>query len=180
MISFLCPLYLIYMVLYMKLIFMPIINDDHYLAFCSVVLTISAICGGPFWGHIGDKMGFKKTLLVVLLVDISCKVLGLFCTEKYNLFLLYFFLGFNDKGILTIIGPGLIDIFGLEMATELIPYKGLSVFLAYIMVPVVQLVASSYLTYTTILTLFIVCTMVAVALGYYFFKKVNYIPHGMK
>ena len=58
-------------------------------------------------------IGFKKTLMIVLVLDLFFKVIGLFCTEKYNIFLLYFFLGFNDKGILTIIGPGLIDLFGL-------------------------------------------------------------------
>lgn len=92
----------------MKLIFMPIINDDHYLAYCSVVLTSSAIIGAPFWGYIGDKKGFKKTLLIVIVVDLVCKIFGLFCNEKWNLIILYFMLGFNDKGILTIVGPGLI------------------------------------------------------------------------
>jgi MFS family permease len=92
---------------------MPIINDDHFLAFCSVVLTVSAIFGAPLWGYIGDKQGFKKTLLLVLVVDSIAKVLGLFCQQKWNLLLLFFVLGFNDKGILTIIGPGLIEIFGL-------------------------------------------------------------------
>lgn len=87
---------------------MPIINDDHFLAFCSVVLTVSAIFGAPFWGYIGDKKGFKTTLLIVLLVDIAVKIFGLFCQQKWNLMMLYFMLGFNDKGILTIIGPGLI------------------------------------------------------------------------
>lgn len=106
-------MYLIYLVLYMKLVFMPIINDDHYLAFCSVVLTASAIIGAPLWGYLGDRLGFKRTLLLVVSVDLCCKILGLFCQQKWNLVLMYFSLGFNDKGILTIVGPGLIEIFGL-------------------------------------------------------------------
>jgi hypothetical protein len=52
---------------------------------------------------------------------------------------MYFCLGFNDKGIVTIIGPGLIEIYGLEMATELIPYKGFTIFLTYIIVPLFQM-----------------------------------------
>jgi len=63
----------------MKLIFMPIINDDHYLAFCSVVLTLSAVIGAPFWGLLGDKIGFKNTLLSVLVFDFVVKVGGLWC-----------------------------------------------------------------------------------------------------
>jgi len=87
---------------------MPIINDDHYLAYCSVILTISAIIGAPFWGYVGDKKGFKTTLIIVVSIDLGIKIFGLFCQKKWNLIILYFFLGFNDKGILTIIGPGLI------------------------------------------------------------------------
>ena len=101
----------------MKLIFMPIVNDDHYLSLCAISVTISAVFGAPFWGHIGDTIGFKKTLLLIISIDCLCKTLGLFCQHKWNIIILYFALGFNDKGIVTILGPGLIEIFGLEMAT---------------------------------------------------------------
>lgn len=79
LISFLVPLYVIFMTLYMKLIFMPIINDDHFLAMCSIVLTVSAVFGAPFWGHFGDKKGFKFTLFLVLAFDLTTKIVGLFC-----------------------------------------------------------------------------------------------------
>jgi len=82
-------------------------------------------------------------------------------------------LSFNDKGILTLIGPGLIEIFGLEMATELIPYKGFSLFLAYITVPVFQLLIPSYDNYKTLLLIFIVFSCVAVGLGIYFYMKMD-------
>lgn len=160
----------------MKLTFMPIINDDHYLAYCSVVLTASAIIGAPFWGSTGDKIGFKKTLFIVVIIDLICKILGLFCQEKWNLIILYFMLGFNDKGILTIIGPGLIEIFGLEMATELIPYKGISLFMAYVTVPLFQIALSSFFTYKVILGLFIMCSGGAVMLAHHFYTKVQYVP----
>lgn len=65
--------------LYMKLIFMPIINDDHYLATCAISITISAIFGAPFWGFIADRTGFKQTLLVIIAIDFIIKILGLFC-----------------------------------------------------------------------------------------------------
>ena len=165
------------MSLYMKLIFMPILNDDHFLAFCSVILTVSAIFGAPFWGYIGDKKGFKTTLLLVLMVDCVAKVLGVFCQRKWNLVMLYFVLGFNDKGILTIIGPGLIEIFGLELATELIPYKGIALFLAYVTVPLTQIIFSSHLSYQVILFFFILCTSFATFLAYFFYSKVEYQPY---
>lgn len=87
---------------------MPLINDDHFLAFCQILLTLSAIIGAPFWGFIGDRIGFKTTLLIVICIDLICKIIGLFCVQKWSLMMLYFMLGFNDKGILTIVGPGLI------------------------------------------------------------------------
>jgi len=107
-ISLLVPLYIIYLMLYMKLIFMPIINDDHYLATCAIAVTISAVIGAPFWGYVADQIGFKKTLVLLISIDFLCKIMGLFCQEKWNIISLYFMLGFNDKGIITIIGPGLI------------------------------------------------------------------------
>jgi len=89
------------------------VNDDHYLAYCSVVTTVAAIIGAPLWGFIGDKKGFKFTLLLVTIVDLFSKILGIFCIQKWNIILVFFMLGFNDKGLLTIIGPGLIEMFGL-------------------------------------------------------------------
>lgn len=85
-------------------------------------------------------------------------------------------MGFNDKGILTIIGPGLIEIFGLEMATELIPYKGLSIFLAYVVVPIIQITLIKSVPYQVILLVFVACSVVAVMLGRHFYYQVSYRP----
>lgn len=76
-IAYFIPLYLVYLVLFMKIIFMPIINDDRYLAMCSVVLTVAGMIGGPFWGFIADKKGFKKTLFLVCITDLITKIIGL-------------------------------------------------------------------------------------------------------
>ncbi len=85
-------------------------------------------------------------------------------------------MGFNDKGILTIIGPGLIEIFGLEMATKLIPYKGLSLFLAYVVVPIIQITLIKAVPYQAILFVFMLCSGVAVLLGRHLYFKVHYQP----
>lgn len=171
LISYIAPQYLIYLSLNMKLIFMPIVNDDHYLATCAIVVTLSAIVAAPFWGLVGDHKGFKKTLLIIILADVASKIIGIFCSEKWNIVVLYFLLSFNDKGILTIIGPGLIEMFGLEMATELIPYKGLSLFLAYITVPLVQLVLSPLVGYRVILVLLLLLALIALLLAVYFYNN---------
>lgn len=62
------------------------------------------------------------------------------------------------------------------MATELIPYKGFSIFLAYLTVPLFQMSLSGFLSYTKILMIFIAFTIVAVYVAYYFNRYVNYLP----
>lgn len=94
--------------MFMKIIFMPIVNDDRFLAMCAIILTISAIFGAPFWGLLADNFGFKKTLFIVCVVDIICKFFGIFCNQKWSIAVMYFLAGFTDKGVMTIIGPGLI------------------------------------------------------------------------
>lgn len=65
------------------------------------------------------------------------------------------------------------------MATELIPYKGISLFLAYVAVPIAQLALPAF-DYRVFLVLFILCSAGAVALAYYFFAKVSYSKYGDK
>jgi hypothetical protein len=71
--------------------------------------------------------------------DSIVKIFGVFAMDKWSLALLFFMLGANDKGLLTIIGPGLVGMFGVEMATELIPYKGLALIIAYVLAPLMQI-----------------------------------------
>ena len=96
---------------------MPIINDDHFLSYCSVIVTLSSAIGAPFWGFIGDSKGFKNTLLMILIFDFFVKIFGLFSDEKWSLVILFLLLGSNDRGLLTVLGPGLVSMFGIEMAT---------------------------------------------------------------
>lgn len=122
-----------------KLVYMPIINDDHFLSFCSVIVTISAIVGAPLWGYLGDIKGFKTTLLLIVIADTFVKLFGVYSGTRWSLALLFFFLGANDRGLLTVIGPGLVGMFGIEMATELIPYKGLAHIISYSAAPIIQI-----------------------------------------
>ena len=64
--------------------------------------------------------------------------------------------------------------FGLEMATELIPYKGFSVILNYITVPLYQLLLGSFLPYRGILIFFTFMSLIAMGIAYYFYKNIRY------
>lgn len=79
--------------------------------------------------------------------------------------------------MITIVGPGLIEIFGLEMATELAPYKGFSMFMAYLTVPLYQLLLSNFMPYQGILLFFVGMTLLAVLLAHHFRSKVHYEPY---
>ena len=96
---------------------MPIINDDHFLSYCSAIVTLSALIGAPFWGYICDLKGFQYTILLLIFIDTIIKIFGIFCEEKWSLVLMFLCLGINDKGLYTIVGPGLVSMFGIDLAT---------------------------------------------------------------
>ncbi len=100
-------LYPIYLLTNLKLIFMPVINDDYFLAYCLIINTVASMIGAPFWGYFGDIKGFSFTLVVITVCDTLIKFYGIFVTSKWGLVSLFFILGFVDKGMLTIVGPGL-------------------------------------------------------------------------
>jgi hypothetical protein len=79
-ISVCMPIYLIYLMLNLKLIYMPIINDDYFLSICAALVTVSTVVGAPLWGYIGDIKGFKFSLMVLVLADCLVKLFGIYCT----------------------------------------------------------------------------------------------------
>lgn len=113
LISGLNPIFLVYLMQNIKLVYMPIINDDHFLSFCSVIVTISAVVGAPLWGYLGDIKGFKTTLLLIVIFDTFVKLIGVSTESRWSLALLFLLLGANDRGLMTIVGPGLIGMFGI-------------------------------------------------------------------
>ena len=66
------------------------------------------------------------------------------------------------------------------MATELAPYKGFSMFMAYMTVPLFQMLLSHFFSYRGILVVFIGFTIGAVYLSFHFYSKMHYVPYGSK
>lgn len=164
--------YSIYLSMNLKLIYLPIINDDHFLGYCSIIGTVAGMLGAGFWGFLGDKYGFKMIFVQIAFFDFIVKFFGIWVSEKAGLVGLFFMLGFNDKGFITIIGPGLVEIFGLELATELLPYKGIAVFAAFISTPLIQLFASSLISYKALLGIFTVFGLIALIISLIFYKNI--------
>ena len=108
MISFLSGLYQIFLLMNIKIIYMPIIGDDYFIVSCAMLNTGVSIGGAFFWGYLGDKLGFFKTLLFFTLLDALIKICGVFAMSKLQIVLLFAGIGLVDKAMLTTMGPGLV------------------------------------------------------------------------
>jgi MFS family permease len=84
MIIFCCVLFIDFYATYLltnfKLIFIDKINDDHFLGYCLVANTVTAIIGTFIWGYLGDKFGIAKTMVYLITVDLLIKLIGIFST----------------------------------------------------------------------------------------------------
>lgn len=168
-------LYVTYLLSNFKLIFIEEINDDHFLGYCLVVNTITAIVGTFVWGWLGDKLYNGKTMFYAILVDLVIKLFGIFSSTKPTLMMLMFFLGFTSRALATISGPGLIEVFGLKVATELLPIKALAVIGSMVLVPILQLVFLTFLTPFKFMTALIFVNFGLLASTYYFIN--NFKPN---
>lgn len=119
----------------MKIIYMPILKDDLFIVYCAIINITFSIIGALFWGYIADQRGFTYALIVLTFLDCVVKIFGMFAMSKMSVMILFVGLGFVDKAMITISGPGMVKIFGLETATKLLPFKGVSVLLSYIIAP---------------------------------------------
>ena len=91
---------------------MPIVNDDFFLVYCHIALTGISTFFAYGWGVIGDRYGFASTLLIVCSIDLLFKLYGDFAESKTSIMIMFLLLGISDKSMLTLVGPGVIEIFG--------------------------------------------------------------------
>lgn len=110
--------YATYLLTNFKLIYIDSINDDHFLGYCLVANTVTAILGTFVWGWLGDRRGFGKTMLYIVATDLCVKIVGIVSYKsKPMLFTLMLLLGLTSRGMSTVAGPGLVEVFGLKIAT---------------------------------------------------------------
>lgn len=72
-------LYPVYLISNLKIVYMPIIKDDHFLAYCLILYNVTSMIGAYVWGLIGDKYGFGFSILIISIIDLVFKVYGDFC-----------------------------------------------------------------------------------------------------
>jgi MFS family permease len=57
---------------------MPVFNNDHFLATCIVINTVSSILGTFLWGYLADKIGNITTIGIVAGFTLLGGFLGFF------------------------------------------------------------------------------------------------------
>lgn len=53
---------------------MPIVGDDHFLSYASMICSIVSIAGAFLWGCLGDIKGVHFTILVLSILDFGGKI----------------------------------------------------------------------------------------------------------
>lgn len=117
LVSFLTGLYEIHLMMNFKIIYMPIINDDHFLSYCIMLCSLVAIGGAFIWGCLGDMKGIAFTTLVLSILDIGSKIFGDFAITKPMIVIMVILIGLISKSMTTLAGPGFVEYFGLKVGT---------------------------------------------------------------
>lgn len=92
-ISFINSLLPTYLLTNFKIIFLPLINDDHFLTYLLVGFSIISMSATFFWGHYADKHGIGQTILLVGLLDGIVKLLIFLAHGKILMAIFFILLG---------------------------------------------------------------------------------------
>jgi MFS family permease len=108
-----------------------------------LIVISSAICSVP-WGILADRKGPVFAVVTFLIVDFLVKIFTSFSENKVWYLISMVFLGSTEKTMLVLFGPILVDVFGLKIATELLPLKGLSGIISVIIAAFLGILLSQY------------------------------------
>jgi len=101
-------IYPIYLLNNFKVIYLPMLNDDHLLAYCLTINSIANIFGTFLWGFLADKYGVLKTITVIGSFSLLGGILGFFSNNFIVLIIFMIIFGLGDRGMETVAGPALI------------------------------------------------------------------------
>lgn len=90
------------------------------------------------WGYLCDKKGIGFCVLVLVIIETAYKILSFFITDKITLFILILLIGIDSKALGTFVAPGWVQLYGVKMGKELIPYQGIAFLLGFIFAPLFQ------------------------------------------
>jgi len=143
------------------------INDDHFITIVGFLNGMGAFGGRVLFGHILDTTTFQKLFFILEFVLAFFSFTFPLISDYAYLYAFWIIvLAGVDGGIMCIIGPGLIRIFGFEIGSKLYPIKQTSFYVSMIIVPLAQLVLMNYMDLEGIFYLFAVGNMIAVGLAW--------------
>lgn len=91
-----------------KIIYMPIISDDHFLSYATMICSVVSIGGAFFWGYLGDKKGIRWTIVLLSILDLGGKIFSDFAMSKPTIIGMVVFVGIISRSMTTIAGPGFV------------------------------------------------------------------------
>lgn len=87
---------------------MPIIGDDHFLSYSTMVCSLVSIGGAFIWGILGDIKGIYFTILVLSILDFISKIFSDFAMTKPTIIIMVVLIGLISKSMMTLAGPGFV------------------------------------------------------------------------
>jgi hypothetical protein len=91
-----------------KIIYIPVIADDHFLSYCIMLCSVVSIVGAFFWGWMGDLKGVAFTILVLSILDFGGKLFSDFALTKPTIVTMVILVGLISKSMTTLAGPGFV------------------------------------------------------------------------
>ena len=142
------------------------INDDHFITIVGFMNGVGALGGRIIFGHILDKTTFKKLFLILeIFLAFFSFTFPLISDYSYLYALWIMAISSIDGGIMCIIGPGLVRIFGFEIGSKLYPIKQTSFYISMFIVPLLQLLLMNYISVDQIFYVFAIGNILSVGLA---------------
>jgi hypothetical protein len=91
-----------------KIIYIPVLADDHFLSYCIMLCSVVSIFGAFFWGWLGDSKGVALTILVLSILDFGGKLFSDFALTKPTILTMVILVGLISKSMTTLAGPGFV------------------------------------------------------------------------
>ena len=125
--------------------------------------------GAFIWGCTADKKGIKNTLVILVSLSFVGGLLGFFSINRIVIIIFIITFGLVDRGMETIVGPALAEIFGTKTASLLLPYKGLCFLLSNLISPLIQLLTATFLDSFSQLKLMSIFCLISAVIGIYYY-----------
>ena len=124
---------------------MPIFQNDHFISSSYQTAIFFSTAGALFYGFLADKLGISWAFIIFSVLDCLGKIFLPFCLDKTPFLVAIILVGFHEKSILVLFGTALNHLYGLDSATELLPFKGLSIFMGLILSPGLSIILSKWI-----------------------------------